>query len=217
MNAAIAVSGTSLAIAFGLKIPSIYHAVDGVFFRTNFTDLLAVLALFIATNILCDQLARVLSDHRALASISGLRGRTVFAAAYALELITFAFTDTPQASPGLELYLDQPAALLYNLVAVAYLAYLALVLIPPLSRDVRTTRNPRRRTSSGLLLIGLGLAVVRAVLMLFALVPGWYEFGQIVSAVSALFVIAGLAAAWAALRRQHSGDSPSSMLRIDES
>lgn len=216
MNAAIAVSGTSLAIAFALMLPPVYHAVDGIFIRTNFTDLLAKLAIFVATNVLCDQVARVLNDHRALVLVSGLRGRVVFAVALAAALISFAFTDTPTASPGLELYLHEPAAFIYNLIAVAYLAYLAAVLLPGLTRDLNTTRNRRRRTASGLLAAGFGIAVLRAFLMLLALLPGWYEVGQIVSALSALCVIAGLAAAWAALRVQGSAPLRTSLLRTDE-
>lgn len=215
-NQAIFLSGLCASIAFGLMIPVFYEAIDGLFARTNFTDLFAKLALLLAVNILVCEIARTLRNTRALRLTAGIPGKTILVLTFALEMLLFAFTETPTPSPGLGAYIDEPLVLAYNAVIVVYIGYLGALLIGPLIRDARTPPQPIRRLASAFLAAGFGLAIIRAVLMLAVIAaPGLYEFGQGVSGLSALFIVAGLSTAWVALRKYRAVPISQSRLRVD--
>ena len=215
-NQSIFLSGTAACLAFVLMIPAVYEALDGLFLRTNFTDLLAKLALLLAVNILVCELARTLRNSRVQRLTAGISGKTILVLTFTLAMILFAFTETPRPSPGLGAYASDPLVLAYNTVIVVYIGYLGALLIGPLIRSSLTPPQGYRQVSSVLLAIGFALTIIRAAIMVatFA-VPGLYEPGQIVSGASALFVIAGLAAAWLALRKYGTPRIKQSTLRID--
>lgn len=200
-NQAIATCSVALSISLALMITPVYHTVDGLFERTNFIDLFAKLALFLAVNILGNQLARGLRDTRALSRIGGFQGRLVFVLAFVLGMILFAFTSTPVSSPGLEMYQSEPLVIGYTGVAVGYIAYVCSCLLPPLATQYRDSQNKLSRAAAGLLIAGFGLVIVRAVLVFVGIpYPGIYDFAQGISLLSTLCVIAGLAVAWRILR-----------------
>jgi hypothetical protein len=201
-NQTIFLCGVSLCVAFALMLPSVYAAIDSLFVRTNFTDLFAKLGLFLAVNILVAQVAKPLKAARALRMTAGIPGRLVLVLTYGLEMVLFALTTTDKPSPGLGAYIGDPVVFAYNAVILLYIAFLCSWLIGPLFHQVRKAGHPLQRWSSGLVLAGFVLAIVRAALFLVGLaVPGLYEVGQSISAVSALCVVAGLACAWFALRK----------------
>lgn len=215
-NQSIFFSGVCACLAFGIMIPGIYETLDQLFLRTNFADLFAKLALLLAVNILVCEVARTLKNPLAQRLTAGLSGKTILVLTFALEMLLFAFTDTPIPSPGLAAYISDPLVLAYNAVIVVYIGYLGALLMGPLTRDALTPPQPIRRIASGLLAIGFGLAIVRAALMVagFA-VSGMHEFGQIISGVSALFIVAGLATAWLALRKYGTPRIRQSALRME--
>nr|WP_176705561.1 hypothetical protein [Arthrobacter sp.] len=216
LNRSIFLSGLCAIVAFGLMIPGVYEFVDGMFLRTNFTDLFAKLALLLSINILVCEVARALRNPRVLRLTAGLSGKTILVLTFVLALILFAFTDTPAPSPGLGAYIDDPLVLAYNTVIVAYIGYLGALLIGPLVRDARTPPQKLRQTASALLAAGFSLALVRAVLMVAGLaIDGLYDFGQILSGITALLVISGLVSAWIALRKYPNPLIKQSALRVD--
>lgn len=200
-NRAIAVCGSALSVGVGLMIPVIYTSIDSMFERTNFTDLFAKLALFLAVNILGNQLARGLRNRRALSRIGGFQGRLVFVLAFVLEMILFAFTSTPESSPGLRLYQTDPLVITYTGVAVGYIAYVCSCLLPPLIAQFTNKHSKLSRTAAGFFIAGFGLVIVRAALVFVGIpYPGIYDFAQGISLLSTLCVITGLAVAWRVLR-----------------
>lgn len=215
-NQAIFLSGLCACVAFGLMLPAVYGYIDSFFLRTNFTDLFAKLALLLAINILVCEIARTLRNTRAQRLTAGISGKTVLVLTFALSMGLFALTDTPYASPGLGAFIDDPLVLAYNTVIVTYIGYLGALLLGPLVKDARTPPQPLRRAASVLLAAGFGLALVRAVVMVagFAF-TGLYEFGQILSGITALLVVAGLATAWFALRKYGTPTIKQSALRLD--
>lgn len=215
LNQSIFLSGLCAAVAFGLMLPAVYEFVDNLFLRTNFTDLFAKLALLLAINILVCEIARALRNPRVLRLTAGISGKTILVLTFVLALLLFAFTDTPEPSPGLGAYIDDPLVLAYNTVIVAYIGYLAALLVGPLVRDARTPPQKLRQVASALLAAGFSLAIVRAVLMMAGLaIDGLYDFGQIISGVTALLVISGLVSAWMALRKYGTSRIRQSALRI---
>ncbi|WP_394253027.1 hypothetical protein [Arthrobacter pityocampae] len=200
-NQAIAVCGAALSVGLALMIPTVYNAIDGTFQRTNFTDLFAKLALFLAVNILGNQLARGLRSNRAIRRIGGFQGRMVFVLAFVLEMVLFAYTTTPESSAGLELYQTDPLVIAYTGVAVGYVAYVCFCLLPPLVGQYRDNQSKLGRTAAGLLIAGFGLVIFRGVLVFVGIpYPGIYDFAQVISMLSAFCVITGLAVAWRALK-----------------
>lgn len=215
LNRSIFLSGLCAIVAFGLMIPGVYEFVDGMFLRTNFTDLFAKLALLLSINILVCEVARALRNPRVLRLTAGISGKTILVLTFVLALILFAFTDTPEPSPGLGAFIDDPLVLAYNTVIVAYIGYLGALLVGPLVRDARTPPQKLRQVASALLAAGFSLAVVRAALMVAGLaIDGLYDFGQILSGVTALLVISGLVSAWMALRKYGASRIRQSALRI---
>lgn len=201
-NQAIFLCGISLSIAFAIMLPPVYAAIDSLFVRTNFTDLFAKLALFLAVNILIAQIAKPLQATKALTLTAGIPGRVILVLVYGVEMVLFALTDTETPSPGLGAYINEPIVFGYNAVTVLYIAFLCSWLIGPLFAQVRKPGHLLQRWSSGLLLAGFALAIVRAAVLLIGwVVPGLYEVGQSISAVSALAVVGGLGCAWIALRK----------------
>lgn len=201
-NQAIFLCGLSLSVAFAIMLPPVYAAIDGMFVRTNFTDLFAKLFLFLAVNILVAQIAKPLKATRALQLTSAIPGRLILVLIYGLEMVLFALTTTDKPSPGLGAYMGDSVVYAYNAVTVLYVAFLCSLVISPLFQQVRKAGHPFQRWSSGLVLAGFGLAILRAVVFLVGwAVPELYEVGQSISAVSALFVVAGLACVWFGLRK----------------
>lgn len=201
-NQAIFLCGVALCASFAIMLPPVYAAIDSLFVRTNFTDLFAKLGLFLAVNILIAQVAKPLKATRALQLTAGIPGRLILVLVYGLDMVLFALTTTDKPSPGLGAYMADPVVFGYNAVTVLYIAFLCSWLIGPLSHQVRKAGHPLQRWSSGLVLVGFSLAILRAVVLLVGgIVPGLYEAGQSISALSALSVVAGLACAWFALRK----------------
>lgn len=201
-NQAIFLSGTCATIAFGFMIPTIYNSLDHLLLRTNFTDLFAKLALLLAVNVLVNELGKSLRNERAMRFTSGIAGRIILVLTFALEMALFAFTDTPSPSPGLGAFIDHPVVFAYNAVIVIYIGFAGSIITGPLIRDARKSSLPSRRLASALLAGGFILATARAVVFLLGFrVNGIYGFGQIISGVSALLIIAGLCAASIALRK----------------
>ncbi|MFJ5978424.1 hypothetical protein [Pseudarthrobacter oxydans] len=183
-------------------LPPVYTAIDGMFVRTNFTDLFAKLCLFLAVNILVAQIAKPLKATRALQLTAAIPGRLILVLVYGLEMILFALTTTDIPSPGLGAYMGDPVVFAYNAVTVLYVAFLCSLVIGPLFQQVRKAGHPFQRWSSSLVLAGFSLAILRAMVFLVGWVaPGLYEVGQSISAISALFVVSGLACAWLGLRK----------------
>lgn len=200
-NQAIFTSGASLSIGLALMIPVVYTAVDDMFERTNFTDLFAKLALFLAVNILGNQLARGLRSERAFSRIGGFQGRLVFVLAFVVEMILFAFTNTPESSPGLELYMTDPLVIAYTGVAIGYIAYVCSCLLPPLAAQFNNNQFKLGRAAAGFLIVGFTFVIIRAALVFVGIpYPGIYDFAQGISLLSTLCVITGLAIAWRVLR-----------------
>lgn len=221
-NHAIFLCALCTSIAFGLMIPGVYTSIDQLFERTNFTDLFAKLALLLAANILVCEIARTLRNPRAMRLTAGISGKTILVITFFLEMALFAFTHTPEASPGLGLYINDPLVLAYNSVIVLYIGYLAALLLGPLVTDARNHPIAFRRTASGLLAAGFGLMILRAVLMLVGFVAmtgvettSLYEFGQLVSGLSAIFIVSGFVTAWLALRKYGTPKITQSVLRVD--
>lgn len=215
-NQAIFLSGTCACIAFGLMIPTIYNRVDHLLLRTNFTDLFAKLALLLAVNILVSEIGKSLHCQRALHLTGGLSGKVILIITFSIEMALFAFTNTPTPSPGLGAYINDPLVFAYNAVTVIYIGFLGAVITGPLIRDARRPSQPLRRTASTLLAGGFILAAVRAVVLIagFA-IHGIYNLGQDISGISALLIIAGLGAAWLALRKYGTTQIVQSHLRVD--
>lgn len=215
LNQSIFLSGLCAAVAFGLMLPDVYKFVDGLFLRTNFTDLFAKLALLLAINILVCEIARALRSPRILRLTAGISGKAILVLTFVLALLLFAFTDTAEPSPGLGAYIDDPLVLAYNTVIVVYIGYLGALLVGPLVRDARTPPQKIRQAASALLAAGFSLAIIRAVLMVAGLaIDGLYDFGQILSGITALLVVAGLFTAWMALRKYGTSRIRQSALRI---
>lgn len=182
-------------------VSPIYNLFEDAFERTNFTDLFAKLALFFAVNILGNQLARGLRDEQAFSRIGGFQGRLVFIFAFILEMVLFAFTTTPEPSPGLEFYQTEPVVIAYTGVAVGYIAYVCSCLLPPLTAHFRDNQSKLPRVAAGLLIAGFTLVIVRAIFVFAGIpYPGVYDFAQGISLLSTLCVIGGLAVAWRTLR-----------------
>lgn len=200
-NQAIFVCGAALCVGLGLMIPVVYTTIDSTFVRTNFTDLFAKLALFLAVNILGNQLARGLRSNQARSRIGGFQGRLTFILAYVVEMILFALTNTPESSPGLELYQADPLVIAYTGVAVGYIAYVCSCLLPPLVQQFRDVHSKLGRAAPGLLITGFALVILRAILVFVGIpYPGIYDLAQGISLLSTLCVVAGLAVAWRVLR-----------------
>lgn len=200
-NQAIAACGAALSFALALMVSPIYNFFEDAFERTNFTDLFAKLALFFAVNILGNQLARGLRDEQAFSRIGGFQGRLVFIFAFILEMVLFAFTTTPEPSPGLEFYQTEPVVIAYTGVAVGYIAYVCSCLLPPLTAHFRDNQSKLPRVAAGLLIAGFTLVIVRAIFVFAGIpYPGVYDFAQGISLLSTLCVIGGLAVAWRTLR-----------------
>lgn len=215
-NQSIFLSGLCASIGFGLMIPVIYTSVDHLLFRTNFTDLFAKLALLLAVNILVNELGKSLHNARAMRLTSGFAGKVILVLTFTLEMAIFAFTDTPAPSPGLGAYIDNPLVFAYNAVIVIYIGFVGVIITGPLIRDARDASLPSRRIASGLLAGGFVLAAVRALILIMGFaVHGVYEFGQIISGVSALLIISGLFAAALALRKHAVPKIAQSHLRTD--
>lgn len=215
-NQAIFLSGASACIAFGLMIPAIYNNIDGLLLRPNFTDLFAKLALLLAVNILVSELGRSMHSQRAMYLTGGISGKLILVVTFGLEMALFAFTDTPLPSPGLGAYISDPLVFTYNAVTVIYIGFLGAIITGPLIRDAKRPTQPLRRAASALLAVGFIMAIVRAVLLLLGFaIQGLYDFGQMISAISALFIVAGLTAAWLALRKYGTPRIIQSHLRTD--
>ena len=215
-NQAIFLSGLCASIAFGLMIPAIYTNVDHLLSRTNFTDLFAKLALLLAVNILVNELGKSLHNKRAMRLTAGTSGKIILVLTFALEMALFALTNTPTPSPGLGEYINDPTVFTYNAITVIYIGFLSVLITGSLIKDARKASLTLRRLSSALLAGGFILAALRAVLLLVGFgIHGSYSIGQSISAVSALLIIAGLAAAWIALRKHGKPQISQSHLRID--
>lgn len=215
LNQSIFLSGLCAVVAFGLMLPDVYKFVDGLFLRTNFTDLFAKLALLLAINILVCEIARALRSPRILRLTAGISGKAILVLTFVVALLLFAFTDTAEPSPGLGAYIDDPLVLAYNTVIVVYIGYLGALLVGPLVRDARTPPQKIRQVASALLAAGFSLAIIRALLMVAGLaIDGLYDFGQILSGITALLVVAGLFTAWMALRKYGTSRIRQSALRI---
>jgi len=215
-NQAIFLCGACASIAFGLMIPVIYDNIDHLLLRTNFTDLFAKLALLLAVNILVGELGRSLHHQRSLHLTGGTSGKVILIVTFAIEMALFAFTDTPRPSPGLGEYINDPLVFAYNAVIVIYIGFLGAAITGPLLRDAMRPTQPLRRAASALLAGGFILAAVRAILLLVGFaVHGIYNLGQDISAISALFVVAGLTSAWLALRKYRIPRITQSHLRTD--
>jgi len=201
-NQAIFLCGLSLCLAFAIMLPPVYAVIDGMFVRTNFTDLFAKLCLFLAVNILVAQIAKPIKAERALHLTAAIPGRLILVLVYGLEMVLFALTTTDRPSPGLGAYMADPLVFAYNAVTVLYVAFLCSLVVSPLLQQVRRGGHLFQRWSSGLVLAGFSLAILRAVVFLAGwAVPGLYEVGQSISAISALLVVSGLACAWFGLRK----------------
>lgn len=215
-NQAIFLCGVCATIAFGLMIPIIYNSMDHLLFRTNFTDLFAKMALLLAVNVLVSELGRSLHNEQVMRLTGGVPGKVILVVTFAIEMALFAFTDTPLPSPGLGAYINAPLVFVYNAVIVVYIGFLGAIITGPLLRDAMRPTQPLRRAASALLAGGFILAAVRAILLLAGVtVHGIYDLGQGLSAISALFVIAGLTSAWVALRKYRTPGSPQSHLRSE--
>lgn len=213
-NQAVFACGVCMCTGLALMIPPIYETVDSTFARTNFTDLFAKLALFLAVSILGTETAKALQSRQAYKAIGGFQGRLVLVAAYILEMALFAFTDTPQPSPGLEADKTDPLVIAYTAVAVLYVAYVSFTLIAPLYNHYRNGHHGLNRSASALLLIGFVLVVIRAVLIFVGITyPQIYSIAQGISLSATLLVVAGLATAWLSLHRHGEPAIKQSLLR----
>jgi hypothetical protein len=139
-------------------------------------------------------LAIAYGSETATSWIIGKRGAVAGMIAASGVLITLLVADTPEASPRLEIYQEQPAVELNEWIVLAYTAYVLGPLLLPVFRDSR--RNPLRfgRIASRLIFAGFILSIARALaypLELRAGAEAFYIF-ELVTHVSTACVVLGL-------------------------
>ncbi|MGC5172041.1 hypothetical protein ACLQ2Q_15450 [Microbacterium sp. DT81.1] len=191
-NVIVMLAATAIVIAFVLITPAVYAALNPLLPVPNWADLISKLALFLGLLLAGTQIARAYNSADARRLISGLPGLMAFALLFIAEVVIFAFVYDATPVPGMEADLADPLVRVYAAIATAYAAYVAIVLIPALLTGSRSSERSARTTSL-LLLLGFGLAIVRfgLAIVTLAYVPV-YQAAQVVSGVAAIFVALGL-------------------------
>lgn len=195
-NLQVMFAAAAIVIAFTLITPAVYAALTPLLPVPNLVDLLSKLALFVGLLLAGTQIARAYDAPRAQRLISGVPGGVVFATLFLTEVVIFANVYTSAQQPGLEADLGNGLVRVYAAVTTAYPAYIGAVLLPSLWRAL-SAGNRNTRTTSLLLTVGFGLALVRFVLALITLVyEPVYFMAHVVSGVAAVFVALGLVSAF---------------------
>lgn len=196
-NDPLYVSATLVSLAFLCVVPGIYTDFSSLAPLPNWNDLLAKLLLFAGLGIASGQIANVFGEGNASKWLSAPRGQLVLAVVFATEIVLFMASGTTPVGADLhEAFGYSVTARAYFGVAIAYTAYIAILLLPS---SFRAAKGPTRveRLVGCVLTFGYGLTVVRAgVGMITLAFDAGYSGGQLLSAVSALAVTAALAIAW---------------------
>lgn len=202
-NLTVVLAALAVAVAFTLITPAVYDALATVVPVPNLVDLVAKLALFTGLLLAGTQVARAYDAPVTQRRIAGLPGLAVFTGVFVAEVVVFALVHTVHVAPDLADDLGNPLVRVYSTLATAYPAWIAWLLLPHIRTGLRS-RETSARTTSVLLVVGFGLALVRFLMGLVTLVlPAVYPAGQVVSGIAAVAVAAGLATAFfARLGRQ---------------
>lgn len=199
----LALMGILLTTAYVVSLPVIYTMLEAIVPISNGTDVIAKCCAMTAVAFLGVHLAIAYNSETALRWIVGLRGALALGIAVLGVFITLIAADTPEPSPRLVAYADQPAVEINEWIVLAYTAYILGLLLPPVLRDSR--KNPLRlgRLASTLIFIGFALSMGRALAYPLELRAGpeaFYVF-ELVTHVSTACVVLGL---WAfAFARTH--------------
>lgn len=190
----LALMGILLTAAYVFSMPGVYQFLEIFVPISNGTDLIAKCCAMTAVAVLGLHLAIAYGSETATSWIIGKRGALAGVIAASGVLITLLMADTPEASPRLELYQDQPAVEWNEGIVLAYTAYVLGPLLLPVLRDSR--RNPLRfgRLASRLIFVGFVLSMARVIgypLELRAGAEAFYIF-ELVTHVSTACVVLGL-------------------------
>lgn len=190
----LALMGILLTTAYVVSLPVFYAMLEAIVPLSNGTDVIAKSCAMTAVAFLGAHLAIAYNSETALRWIVGLRGALALGIAVLGVFVTLIAADTPEASPRLVAYADQPAVELNEWIVLTYTAYILGPLLSPLFRDSR--RNPLRlgRLASRLIFIGFALSIGRTLtypLELRAGAEAFYIF-ELVTHVSTACVVLGL-------------------------
>jgi hypothetical protein len=200
----LALMGILLTTAYVVSLPSVYTMMEAIVPLSNGTDFVAKCCAMTAVAFLGVHLAIAYKSETALRWIVGSRGALALGIAALGVFITLIAADTPEPSPRLVAYADQPAVEVNEWIVLAYTAYILGPLLQPIFRDSR--RNPLRfgRLASRLIFIGFVLSLARTLAYPLELRAGpeaFYVF-ELVTHVSTACVVLGLWAFAIARRRQ---------------
>lgn len=194
------VAGGLIFAAFLLIVPPVYEWINGLLPLRNWPDLIAKLCLFLGVAVAAGRICRALGSARAERLLVGVPGRCVLILAFGSEIALFVAVHSTRVSSDLQLDFGSPLARMYSATAVAYTAYIAIVVLPSVLRATRGTSRTERITGA-LLTIGFLAALSRAAIAALTVVqPDLFLIGQVVSLVVALCVSVGLAVAWFSAR-----------------
>ena len=194
--------------SFVLVSPDVYAGLDAMLPGVNSLDPVAKALLSLAFLLLGDQVVSN-GQHPVLSELLGGRtGRWVLVCSLLLELCFFTAAKTSRSSPGLEADVSSPLVALYSGTLMAYLSWVAILVLAGLALDDRDYRRARRTgvtharppmdvVALGLLVTGFGLVPVRLILVLpTCLWPDSYGFAQALSACALAAVALGLFSFW---------------------
>lgn len=190
----LALMGILLTTAYVVSLPGIYMMLEAIAPISNGTDFIAKVCAMTAVALLGAHLAIAYDSETALRWIVGIRGAMALGIASLGVFTTLIAADTPEASPRLIDYADQPLVELNEWIVLAYTAYVLGPLLLPIFRDSR--RNPLRfgRLASRLIFVGFVLSIERALAYPLELRAGAEAFNifELVTHVSTACVVLGL-------------------------
>lgn len=190
----LALMGILLTAAYVFSMPGIYQFLEAIVPISNGTDFIAKCCAMTAVAVLGLHLAIAYGSETAIRWIVGKRGALAVVIAALGVFFTLLAADTPEASPRLVDYANQPAVELNEWIVLAYTAYVLRPLLLPVFRNSR--RNPMRfgRLASRLIFVGFVLSIARAIAYPLELQVGaeaFYIF-ELVTHVSTACVVLGL-------------------------
>lgn len=215
-NRMIAAAGLLLITSFLGMNPVIYSWIDDG--RHNLADILVKGALFAALNIVGSELARAHGNRQLAQRLIGCPGWSLWFAFILVQgaLLGILSPSAPISTPALEAYLSNPVVVIYNSIACFYPAVIGALLMRLLLQTARLSSVASARKLGAILsAAGFGLAFVGAVLLPFvAMNHIGYRIDQVINAVAALLVIAGLVLAWVEMSRRAKSPISQSSLRV---
>ena len=190
----LALMGIFLTVSNVMTVQPIYEFIDSRMFVSNGTSAIAQILAMTAVSLLGMHLAISYKSDFALRWMVGVRGALALLIASLGAFSALLASDTPEHSPRLVDYLDQPAVQAMHWIALTYIAYVMGILFRPVFHDSHV--NPLRltRVGSRLILLGFVLSIGRALAFpweLEAWPHAFYKF-EVISQVSAVCVVIGL-------------------------